>query len=44
MRAAFLLALLAALAGRCTPDRTPDGWPGQRNAFAKLCRWGVCFQ
>lgn len=44
MRAALLLALLVLGAGHCTVDRTADGWPGQADAFAKLCRWGVCFQ
>jgi len=43
--AALVVACLMALAaGRCTVDRAPDGWPGQREAFERLCaRVGVCF-
>jgi hypothetical protein len=40
----LLLVLFAVGSGRCAADRTADGWPGQRDAFERLCtRVGICF-
>ena len=44
MRAALLLVALIIGAGRCADNRAPTEWAGQRDAFAKLCVKGVCFQ
>jgi hypothetical protein len=37
-----LLAVLVLPKGACMQDQRVT-WPGQQAAFAKLCKWGVCF-